>query len=181
MRGRRWCGAGDTRRGDAVRLTRRGRRGSVSETGGERLRRLEGSEEAGRREGAGDGSCAGGGGGRSAREGEKPAQETKTLVLTLVSNTPKILWYCQYHSFGYNVLRGVTKHLLVKNTTVFSNIMVLHKNCKNTWLPNRPLACAIKKMDLSQTAYYWIWSCESLPLPPFSLSNYSTCCFAYLK
>jgi len=134
----------------------------VSETGGERLRRLEGSEEAGRREGAGDGSCAGGGGGRSAREGEKPAQETKTLVLTSVSNTPKILWYCQYHSFGYNVLRGVTKHLLVKNTTVFSNIMVLHKNCKNTWLPNRPLACAIKK-----------WICPRLHIIGFGVVNLS--------
>jgi hypothetical protein len=37
----------------------------------------------------------------------------------------------------------VVKHLLAKNTMVFSNTMVLSQNSKNTLLPNTPLSvCA---------------------------------------
>jgi hypothetical protein len=56
----------------------------------------------------------------------------KTLRLSEVSNTSKILWYLANHSIQNKVFYMLAKHLSRKNT------MILSQNFKNTLFPNTP-------------------------------------------
>jgi hypothetical protein len=70
--------------------------------------------------------------------GERDAIELKTLALSSVSKTPKILQFLRYCNIENCSLQNQTKHLIAYNTLVFSNTIVFHQNCKNTLVPSRP-------------------------------------------
>jgi hypothetical protein len=78
----------------------------------------------------------------------------KTMGWSEVSNTPKILWYLEYHGF---------KNKVFKNATVLLKTIVFSRNYKNNSLQTGPKWLG-KKTHLLVAAYKWntiIWTNSS--------------------